>query len=100
MVHIKKKHIELNDAIDLGEYDPTLLSSFPEWKNLSRTIQFQLIRKALDVHYRNLIQQYAELNNVLDFSKKPHIQGALHNIEIKLKKFHLDKEKLYVEYSS
>ncbi len=45
------------------------------------------------------MQQYAAVNNVLDFSKKPEAQAALKNIEEQYKKFRDIKEKLLMEYS-
>ena len=45
---------------------PDFLANFPEWHTLSRHVQFQYIRKALDNRHKQLLTQYAELNNVLD----------------------------------
>lgn len=90
----------LQKAIELGEYDPKFLAGFAEWHNLSRHAQFQMVRKAMDNRRQHLISQWAEINNVLDFSKKPHLQDALKNIEQKMKEVELDREKLWVEYSN
>lgn len=87
-------------AIDFGEYDPKFLSQFPEWHTYSRNIQFEYIRKAIKNRHRQLITQWAEINNVLDFRLKPHLKNALENIEKQLKKLARDKEELFVEYSS
>lgn len=95
-----KSKITLQQAIDFGEYDPKSLANFTEWHTLSTHIQWQLIRKALDIRQRQLITQYAELNNVLYFSKKPHIHEACKSVEKQLKKLADDKEKLYIEYSN
>lgn len=92
--------ITLHQAIDFGEYDPKFLSNFAEWHTLSPHIQWQLVRKALDNRNRQLITQYAELNNVLDYSKKPHIWGAIKNVEKQLKSLSEDREKLYVEFTN
>ena len=89
----------LQKAIDMGEYDPEYLSTFPEWLNLSLHIQFQYIREALDNRHRHLITQWAEINNMLYFSLKPHLADALGNIQKQLKKLDRDREKLYLEYS-
>src|SRR3989344_4217904 len=91
--------LSLNKAIELGEYDPGYLSKFDEWNQLSRHSQFELIRKAIENRLRQLIGQYAEINNVLDFSKKPHLQEALKNIDDQRRKVLEDKERLYLEYS-
>ena len=69
----------LQKAIELGEYNPDYLSTFPEWLTLSRHIKFQYIRDAIESRRRHLITQYAEINNILDFSKKPHLKEALKN---------------------
>lgn len=96
----KKTTISLQQAVDFGEYDPKYLSNFPEWHDLSGHIQWQLIRKALDNRQRQLITQYAELNNTLNFSKKPAVREACKSMEKQLTKLAEDREKLYVEYSN
>jgi hypothetical protein len=89
----------LQKAIDMGEYDPDYLSTFPEWHTLSRHIQFEHIRTALENRNRQLLTQWAEINNMLDFRLKPHLKEALANIEKQWRKLRLDREKLYAEYS-
>ncbi|TXH02252.1 MAG: hypothetical protein E6P95_00285 [Candidatus Moraniibacteriota bacterium] len=89
----------LDDAIAAGEYRPEILAGFDEWDKLSRIMQFHLIRKACDIRHRDLISQYAEVSNVLDFSKKPELQRVLDNIQSSIKQLEADKERLYVEYS-
>ncbi|MBI2611965.1 hypothetical protein HYW54_04460 [Candidatus Gottesmanbacteria bacterium] len=96
---VSSSHMNLQKAIELGEYDPKFLSGFAEWHTLSRHAQFQYIRAALDNRRKHLIGQWAEINNVLDFSKKPYLQEALRNIEEQLRKLREDKERLYIEYS-
>lgn len=92
--------LTLKQAVDFGEYNPHYLAKFPEWNTLSTHIQWELIRKALDIRHRQLITHYAELSNALNFSKKPEVQKALINVEKQLKILADDKEQLYVEYSS
>jgi hypothetical protein len=89
----------LQKAVDMGEYDPEYLSTFLEWHSLSKHIQFQYIREALDNRNRHLIKQWAEINNMLDFRLKPELGVALKNIEKQLKRLEEDREKLYFEYS-
>ncbi len=89
----------LQKAVDMGEYDPKFLSTFAEWHTLSRHVQFQFIRTAIENRRKHLVVQYAEVNNMLDFSKKPHLADALRNIERQLKIIENDREKLFVEYS-
>jgi len=93
------KNITLKEAIELGEYDPDFLSTFPEWNTLSSHVQFQYLRKALDNRNRQLLVQWAEINNMLDFRLKPHLAVALKNIEKQMKKLDNDREKIYFEYS-
>lgn len=90
----------LEQAIEAGEYHPEVLASFEEWDELSRIMQFHLIRKALDNRRRDLVSQYAEVSNVLDFSKKPQLQFVLDNIQRSIKELEAEREHLYVEYSS
>ena len=89
----------LAKAIELGEYNPEFLATFAEWNGLSRHIQFQYVRQALDNRHSHLITQWAEVNNMLDFSKKPHLTEALENIMAQIMKLEKDREKLYLEYS-
>jgi len=89
----------LQKAIDMGEYDPDYLSTFPEWHEISRHMQFEFIRKALENRNYHLLKQWAEINNMLDFRLKPQMALALKNIEKQMKKLEADKEKLYFEYS-
>lgn len=95
-----KGTLTLQQVIDLGEYSPEYLQNFTEWHTLSPHIQWQFIRKALDIRNRQLITQYAELNNVLDLSKKPAVQQAMKNVEKQMQKLSKDREKLYIEYST
>lgn len=91
--------MSLSQAINFGEYDPAYLATFAEWHTLSKHIQFQYIRKALDNRERQLRVQWAEIVNFLDFSKKPHLKDALENIQKQMKIVEKDREKLYLEYS-
>ena len=84
----------------MGEYDPKFLSQYPEFVSLSPHVQFQYIRRALKNRRRQLVVQWAEINNVLDFRLKPELRLALRNIEKKLKKLEEDMERLYLDYSS
>ncbi len=87
------------EAIKQGEYQPEFLSKFPEWKKMSRHRQFQYIRQGINNRERQISTQWAEVNNVLNFSKKPHLQEALRNLEKQLQNLREDKEELFVEYS-
>jgi hypothetical protein len=92
-------YLTLQKAIDFGEYNPDYLANFAQWHQLSRHSQFELIKQALENRRRHLLLQWAELNNMLDFSKKPHLKPALKNVEKQLKQVEQDRESLYVEYS-
>lgn len=91
--------ITLQKAVEMGEYEPKFLSGFAEWHSLSRHAQFEFIRQALDNRRRHLVSQWAELNNVLDFSKKPYLKQGLKNLEEQMKVLDADRERLYLEYS-
>ncbi len=88
----------LQKAIDFGEYDPKYLSTFPEWHTLSKHIQFQFIKTAIDNRKKQLMMQYAEINNVLDFRLKPELKEVLNNITKQLKILDTDFEKFSMEY--
>ena len=93
------KRMTLQMAIDMGEYNPEYLATFAEWHDLSRYIQFQYIRTALENRRKNLLLQWAEISTILDFSKKPELAEALKNIEKQLRTIEDDRETLFVEYS-
>jgi hypothetical protein len=88
----------LQKAIDLGEYDPKYLSTFPEWHELSKHIQFQFIKTAIENRRHQLLQQYAEISNVIDFRLKPELKQTLDNIHQQIKKLDTDFEKFSMEY--
>ncbi len=90
----------LQKAVDLGEYGPYYLATFPEWHGLSRNIQWQMIEKAINIRKNQLVHQWANIVNIIDFQLKPHLQDALKNIEEQKKKVLEDKERLIVEYSA
>lgn len=92
-------YLTLAKAIEFGDYDPNHLATFPEWHQLPRPAQFKLIEQALDNRRHHLLKQWADINNILDFSKKPHLKPALKNIEAQLKQVEVDRERLLVEYS-
>lgn len=96
----KSSKMTLQKAVELGEYDPKFLATFPEWHTFSRHVQFQFIRQALDNRYSHLIVQWAEISNIIDFRLKPHLRVAMENIDKQIKNLNKDREKLYLEYSS
>ena len=89
----------LQKAVEMGEYNPDYLATFPEWHELSRHIQFEYIRTAIENRRKHLITQYAQINNILDFRLKPHLRDAMKNVEKQLHEVEEDREKLFVEYS-
>ena len=94
-----KSNIDFEEAIEMGEYDIKYLSKYDKWKKLSRHVQFQYIRKAIENRRKNLLSQWAETSTILDFGKKPDFSNALKNIELQLKKIEDDREKLFIIYS-
>lgn len=93
------KNMTLKEAIELGEYNPDFLSTFPEWHTYSKHVQFQYIRQALDNRNRQLLVSWAEINNTIDFSLKPQMAEALKNIQKQMKRLDDDRDKLYFDYS-
>ena len=89
----------LQKAVDLGEYEPEYLATFPEWHTLSKHVQFQFIKQGLDNRRKQLWVQWAEVNNTPDFHLKPYLTITLKNIERLIKKLDDDWEKLFVKYS-
>lgn len=96
----KKSTMTLEKAVDMGEYDPTYLATFPEWATFSNNIRFNYIRKGIKNRRRFLQLNWAETFNVIDFSSKPELQTVLNNIQSKLAELLKDEERLRLEYSS
>lgn len=91
--------LTLEKAIELGNYAPEFLAQFAEFRQLPRYTQFQLIRQALRNREAQLRLHYAELNNQLDFRRKPDLKRGLENIETQIQQLNADEERLLVEYS-
>lgn len=90
----------LREAISLGEYEPEILSRYPEWEKLSNYARFQLISQGLETRRKQLFKKWSEIINFIDDSDNPTLQEeAKNNIERQLKKAREDKERLYLEYS-
>lgn len=96
---VASKYLTLDKAVSLGEYNLKTLEKFSEFSGLSRHAQFQLIREALRNKEKQLYLQWAEINNQLDFSKKPYLQTGLNNIQKQIDELHDDEERLLLEYS-
>lgn len=95
----KVSKITLQKAVDLGEYDPKFLATFAEWHTLSRYVQFQFIKTAIENRRKQLLMQYAEMSNILDLSLKPEMREAMKSVHDQLKKVEEDREKILIEYS-
>lgn len=88
----------LQKAVDMGEYKPEYLSTFPEWQTFSKHVQFQFIKKGIENRKRQLLEEYADLNNVLDFRLKPELKETLNNIMKQIKALDEDYERFSMEY--
>ena len=94
----KSTKMTLQKAVDFGEYNPDYLSTFPDWYTLSKHIQFQFIQTAMENRRKQLMQQYAAINNVLDFRLKPELKKPLENIMKQLKQIDSDFEEISISY--
>ena len=94
-----KSVLSFTKAIEMGEYNPKFLATYPEWHKFSKHVQFEYIQKAIKNRKRQLTLQWAEVNNTLDFSKKPHLAEVLKNITKQLEAVEEDRESLFVKYS-
>jgi hypothetical protein len=94
----KSKSLSLREAIELGEYHKEYLSQFPDWLKLSRSSQHQLIREAIRNRRNQLRKEYADVFNVLNFSKKPELQSVLDGIVQKIQSLDDDEEHIWLEY--
>lgn len=95
-----KAHIlSFLEVIEMGEYKPEFLEKYPEWKTFSKHTQLQYIRQALDNRRKQLLSQWVEVNNAIDFRLKPGMQQTLNNIHKQLDELERDREELYVKFS-
>ena len=92
------KMITFDEAVDMGEYKPEYLSSFPKWHNLTKNLKWHYVRQAIKNRRRFLEVNYAETFNVIDFSKKPQLKKVLDTIQVQLKQLQKDEEELRLEY--
>lgn len=90
----------LQKAIDMGEYDPDFLATFPEWHQLTRHIQWEMIRQGLRNRRKQLVTNWGDIQRQNDFLKKPHLAAALKNVEKQLSDLKSEEERLLVEYST
>ncbi len=91
--------ITLKETIDLGEYEPKYLAQFPEWEQLTAHIQMEYIRKAIENRRKQLVVQWAQVNNVLDFRLKPELQEVLNKLSERIRQLERDQERIWVEYA-
>lgn len=91
--------MDLDKAVELGEFHPEKLRKFPWFRGLSKHAQLQLVKKAIENHHKQLILHYADVNNLLDSSKKPGVQKALDRIFKKIQEFEREKERILLELS-
>ena len=96
----KRPPISLKEAIELGEYEPKYLAQFPEWEQLTTHIQLEYIRKAIENRRRQLVVQWAQVNNVLDFRLKPELKEVLDKLSEQIRQLDRDQEKIWVEYAN
>ena len=90
--------LSLEKAVEMGEYNPDFLSTFPEWSSYSDNIRWHYIRQAIQNRRRFLLQNYAETNNVLDLRLKPEMKTVLDRINQQMQILNTEEEKLRLEF--
>ena len=88
----------LEKAVEMGEYDPKFLSTFPEWTGLTDNLRWHYIRDAIQNRRKFLLLNWAETSNVLDFSKKPEMKTVMDNIMKQVQLLNQEEEKLRLEF--
>ena len=88
----------LDKAVEMGEYNPDFLATFPEWAGFSNNIRWHYIRDAIQNRRKFLLLNWAETNNVLDFRLKPEMKQVLDKINLQLKNLNQEEEKLRLEF--
>lgn len=84
----------LQKAVDLGEYDPEYLSTFPEYQTLTPHLQWRMVHQAIKNRRTSLNVNWAEIANQPDYSKKPHLKPIQESIEKQLRQLQIDEENL------
>lgn len=88
----------LEKAVEMGEYDPNFLSTFPEWAGFSNNIRWHYVRDAIQNRRHFLMINWAETNNVLDFRLKPEMKAVVDKINNQLKLLNDEEERLRLEF--
>jgi hypothetical protein len=94
----KKLKMTLEKAIEMGEYNPDFLSTFPEWSTFTNYIRWHHIRRAIVNRRRFLLLNYAETNNVLDLRLKPEMKLVMDRIYRQLDLLAREEERLRLEF--
>lgn len=90
----KIDQMNLQKAVDLGEYDPEYLSTFTEWHELTKHLQWRMVREALKNRRQSLTMNWAEVQNQPNYSKKPHLKIIQESIQKQLIQLQEDEESL------
>lgn len=88
----------LEKAVEMGEYNPSFLSTFPEWATFTDNIRWHYIRQAIQNRRRFLLLNWAETTNVLDLRLKPELQKVLDRINQQQLFLNKEEERLRLEY--
>ena len=84
----------LEKAVEMGEYNPDFLATFPQWADLTDYIRWHYIRQALHNRRAFLLRNWAETNNVLDLRLKPQMNEVLDRIDTQLDFLNQEEERL------
>lgn len=87
-------NMTLQKAVDLGEYDPDYLSTFPDWHEITPHLQWRMVHQAIKNRRTSLMVNWAEVANQPNYSKKPHLKPIQESIEKQLRQLQEDEEKL------
>lgn len=89
-----------DEAIQMGEYKPELLSQYPEWKTFSHHVQWEYISKAMANRKTQLMRKWSETINFMDQSDIVGLKKQIaDSIFEQIRKLGEEKERLYLEYS-
>ncbi len=94
----KTTKMTLEKAVEMGEYNPEFLSTFPEWSSFTNNIRWHYIRQAIQNRRRFLLLNWAETNNVLDLRLKPELKQVLDKINNQVLDLNREEERLRIEY--
>ncbi len=92
-------NMTLYQAVDMGEYHPSILSKFNEWNSLSEYLKLELVKKGADIRMKKMRRYWSTVANLPYSSSNEEIQKTLTRIQNNIVNLERDIELLFIEFS-